>query len=74
VDEYEELLSILDELSYRELSILSTLAHFERTTNFVRTGNDRDVPEKVWPKGGRGRLTALYYRLEKLVGQIEPAA
>ena len=114
IDEFEELLSILDELSFRELIILGHLARLERSTPFADSDNDLQRAVKVWPEleavvktqmglepeqlapilvrlqrsgcyseitggywdytGGRGRLTALFYRLENVVGRIDAAA
>ena len=50
IDEFEELLSILDELSFRELIILGHLARLERSTPFAASDNDLQRAEKVWPE------------------------
>lgn len=49
IDEYEEFLAILDELSSRELSILALLAKHERITTFAQMDNDLQRANKVWP-------------------------
>ena len=49
VDEYEELLSIIDELSYRELSILSLLARHERATPRQEGENELQRAGRFWP-------------------------
>ena len=48
-DEYEEVIGIIEDLSFNELRILSTLARFERTFP-VREGSDRlQTADKFWP-------------------------
>ena len=107
IDEYEEYLSILDELSFRELGLLVVLSRYEKE-NFLQ--DDRDPiqrPNRFWDQfsseissrfsisyeelngilarlnrtglyrtiigmypgytGGRGELTPLYAKLEKMI-------
>ncbi len=49
VDEYEELLSIIEELSYRELGILSLLAKYERATPRQEGENELQRAGRFWP-------------------------
>lgn len=46
-DEYEEYLSILDELSFRELSILVTLHKYESTLTIKREPENTNLDEMV---------------------------
>ena len=48
-DEYEELLSIVEDLSARELQVLALLAQAERETLFQGDENDLQRAYKVWP-------------------------
>lgn len=57
-DEYEELLSIIGELSYRELGILSLLAQYERATPLRSGENELQRAGRFWPS-----LTAEAERL-----------
>lgn len=106
-DEYEEYLSILDELSYREFLVLSTLERYEREFPPNENENELQKVYRFWEdfvseikqeldltfdevqamltrlnrtgcyetivgmylgyKGGRGKLTATYFRLKKLL-------
>jgi len=106
-DEYEEYLSILDELSYREFLVLSTLERYEREFPPSENENELQKANQFWEKfvsevkqeldltfdevqamltrlnrtgcyetivgmylgykGGRGKLTATYFRLKKLL-------
>ena len=111
VDEYEEVLGIVDELSYRELLVLSMLARHERATPQSSEENDLQRSVRLWdrfkaeaqertamtaelldawllrlprsgcyelltggyasgPLGGQGKLTPLYYRLERFAGSM----
>lgn len=107
VDEYEECLSILDELSFRELGILVVLSRYEKEDPYHARRNDLQQANQFWDKfssevcsrfsipngelngsltrlnrtglygiiigtylgytGGRGKLTPLYAKLEKLI-------
>jgi hypothetical protein len=49
VDEYEELLTIINELSYRELGVLSLLARHERATPRKEGENDLQRVGRFWP-------------------------
>jgi hypothetical protein len=49
VDEYEELLGIVDDLSFRELVILSTLAKYERETPQGEE-NDLQRSNRLWDR------------------------
>lgn len=60
IDEYEELLSIINELSYRELGILSLLARFERATPRQQGENELQRAGRFWP--------TLAVEAEKLFG------
>lgn len=106
-DEYEDYLSILDELSYREFLILSTLERYEREFPPSENENQLQNTSRFWEEfvseikqeldltfdevqamltrlnrtgcyetivgmylgyqGGRGKLTASYFRLKKLL-------
>ncbi len=107
VDEYEECLSILDELSFRELGLLVVLSRYEKE-NFRQDDTDQiQRPNRFWDQlsseirsrfsisdgelngilarlnrtglyrtivgmypgytGGRGELTPLYAKLEKMI-------
>ena len=110
-DEYEELLAIIDDLSFRELTILSVLAEHERRAVHPQMDNDLQRANRIWPAfeqevtkrlgieakalapmlvrlqrtglyveitgsywdypGGRGHLTALWRRLETVLGEID---
>lgn len=107
VDEYEECLGIIDEISYRELGILVVLSRYEKEYPYQARENDIQRANRFWdqfssevcskfsiPKeeldgiltrlnrtglyrtsvggylgytGGRGKLTPLYTKLEKLI-------
>lgn len=49
IDEYEELLGIIDELSFREMRILSLLSKHEKQAVFGELDNDLQRANKVWP-------------------------
>lgn len=49
IDEYEELLAILDDLSFREIRVLGILAKHERATCFASDDNDLQRANKTWP-------------------------
>jgi len=107
IDEYEEYLSILDELSFRELGLLVVLSRYEKE-NFLQDDTDPiQRPNRFWDQfssevcsrfsisngelngilarlnrtglyrtivgmypgytGGRGELTPLYAKLEKMI-------
>ena len=107
VDEYEECLGILDELSFRELGILVVLSRYEKEYSHQDGGGDLKQANRFWDQfssevcsrfsipdgelngilirlnrtglygtiigtyfgytGGRGKLTPLYTKLEKLI-------
>jgi hypothetical protein len=49
-DEYEEMLSIVEELSARELEILALLGSAERETRFRGDENDLQRANAIWPR------------------------
>lgn len=107
IDEYEEWLSILDEISYRELGILAVLSRYEKEYSYPARGDALQQANRFWDRfssevcsrfsipnvelngsltrlsrtglyetiigtylgytGGRGKLTPLYAKLEKLI-------
>lgn len=107
VDEYEEWLSILDEISYRELGILAVLSRYEKEYSYPARRGDIQQANQFWDRfssevcsrfsipngelngsltrlnrtglyetfigmyigytGGKGKLTPLYAKLEKLI-------
>jgi len=50
MDEYEEILSIIEDFSFRELQILALLAKVERETLFQGGENDLQRANAIWPK------------------------
>lgn len=48
-DEYEEILTIVEDLSTRELQILALLAQAERETQFRGDENDLERANTIWP-------------------------
>lgn len=50
IDEYEELLGIVEELSFRELTLLGLLAEAERATTLGAADNDLQRANKYWPQ------------------------
>ena len=68
IDEYEELLAILDDLSFREIKVLAILARHERDTAFRPEDNDLQRANKAWP----GFETEVQARLGISPEQLAP--
>lgn len=70
-DEYEEYLSILDELSYRELLVLSILERYEREFPPSENENELQKANQFWGEFVSGVKQELdltfYFRLKKLL-------
>jgi hypothetical protein len=109
-DEYEEIISIIEELSFNELAMLAILGRFEKANPMKDNETPVQWTAKYWEKfvqatstelmlpeeliqpmlvrlqrsgcyqeiggnymdyaGGLGTLTALYYRIEEICGEI----
>jgi hypothetical protein len=65
-DEYEDLLSVLDELSYRELSILAILLEFENQNEKSADETEPQWTTKFWTQFGEEVFTRFQIPLSEL--------